>query len=256
MVSYNTAELVAVMAARALKDGQVVFAGAGMPLLSSIAAQKMHAPTLTILFEGGVIAPDIQPGKLPASTNEAKSAYGGVMFPMITDMLLFCQRGFVDVGFLGGAQIDKYGNINTSYIGDWRNPKVRLPGSGGANDIASCTNVIITSHHEKRRFVEKVDFITSPGNLEGGDSRTQAGLLGNGVSCVVTHLGILGFDSVQGEMVLKAVHPGVTVEEVKANTGWDLLVADDLEITEPPTKEELEIFRSLDPDCRYLKAKE
>lgn len=242
------------MSARALKDGQVVFAGAGLPLLSAIAAQKMHAPTLTILFEGGTIAPQIEIGKLPASTNEARAAYKGVMFPSITDMLLYCQRGFVDVGFLGGAQIDKYGNINTSYIGEVQRPKVRLPGSGGANDIASCTNVLIATHHEKRRFVEKVDFITSPGNLQGGDSRQKAGLLGNGVLKVITHLGILGFDAVQREMILEAVHPGVTVDDVRANTGWDLKVADNLYVTEPPTEKELALFRSLDPDRKYLKA--
>jgi len=256
VVNYNTAELVAVMSARALKDGQVVFAGAGMPLLAAIAAQKMHAPTLTILFEGGSVSPRIEIGKMPASTNEARATYGSVMTPSITDMLLFCQRGFVDVGFLGGAQIDKFGNLNTSYIGDLENPDVRLPGSGGANDIASCTDFIVSTHHEKRRFVEKVDFITSPGSLYGGQSRREAGLRGNGCSQVITHLGILEVDVRRGELILAAVHPGVDPREAVENTGWNLIVSENLRETEPPTKEELKLFRSLDPEMNYLKTKD
>jgi|SRR5680860_278991 len=255
MKGYDSVEIMAVSAARALKDGQVVFAGAGMPLIAAVAAQKMHAPSLTILFEVGAVAPIVEIGRIPSSANESRSAYGSVMFPTTTETLLFCHRGFVDVGFLGGAQIDKYGNLNSSIIGSWDNPKLRLPGSGGANDIASCTRFMVVTLHEKRRFVDKVDFITSPGYLQGGESRREAGLTVGGPLKVISNLGILGFDSEKGEMVLEAVHPGVTSEEVCENTGWDLLIADDLKVTEPPTSEELELFRLLDPERRFLKVK-
>jgi len=254
-MDYDPTEIMAVCAARTLKDGQVVFAGAGVPIIVSLAAQKLHAPSLTVLFEVGAVAPIVEIGRIPSSANESRSAYGSVMFPTTTETLLFCQRGFVDVGFLGGAQIDKYGNLNSSIIGRWDHPKVRMPGSGGANDIASCTNFLVVTWHEKKRFVEKVDFITSPGYLKGGDSRREAGLVGGGPLLVITHLGILGFDPERKEMVLKGVHPGVDPQEARANTGWDLKVADDLVVTEPPTKEELDIFRRLDPERRFLKMK-
>ena len=180
MSNYNPAELTVIMGSRALQDGQLVFAGAGLPLLSAIHAQKMHAPSLSILFEVGGVAPRIT--SLPRSTNEARSVRRSVATPATIDMMLYLQRGFVDVGFLGGAQIDRHGNINSSCIGTLEKPKVRLPGSGGANDIASSANrVFIISYHEKRRFVEKVDFVTSPGFLEGGQAREKTGLLGGGV---------------------------------------------------------------------------
>ena len=148
--NYNTAELVAVMSARFLEDGKIVFGGAGMPLVSCILAQKMHAPTLTILFEGGVIGPHVEIGKMPPSTNEQRAAKQANMLLSITDILLLQQRGFVDYGFLGGAQIDMYGNLNSSFIGDADNPKVRLPGTGGANDIASlASKILVAMHHEK-----------------------------------------------------------------------------------------------------------
>lgn len=253
-MEYDTAELMAVAAARALKDGQTVFAGAGMPLLASIAAQRLHAPTLTVMFEVGSISPIIV-GKLPNSINESRAVYGSVMISSVVETLSLCQRGFVDVGFLGGAQIDKYGNLNSTIVGPWDKPKVRLPGTGGANDIASGTNFMVVTWHEKRKFVDKVDFITSPGYLTGGNSRRDAGLPVGGPLKVITNLGILGFDPESKEMVLEAVHPGVTAEEVKANTGWDLKVAENLTVTAEPTERELEVFRMLDPERRFLKAK-
>jgi len=254
-MEYDPTEIMAVVAARTLQDGQVVFAGAGVPIICSLAAQKLHAPSLTILFEVGAVAPIVEIGRIPSSANESRSAYGSVMFPTTTETLLFCQRGFVDVGFLGGAQIDKYGNLNTSIIGPWDRPKVRMPGSGGANDIASCTRFLVVTWHEKQRFVEKVDFITSPGYLRGGDSRRAEGLVGGGPLQVITHLGVLGFDPIQGEMILTSVHPGVDPDEVRANTGWDLKVAENLAVTDPPAKEELDLFRRLDPERRFLKVK-
>ena len=255
--AYNTAELVTVMSARFLEDGKIVFGGAGMPLVSSILAQKTHAPTLTILFEGGVIGPHIEPGKLPPSTNEQRCARRGNMLLSITDVLLLQQRGYVDYGFLGGAQIDQYGNLNSSFIGDPDHPKVRLPGTGGANDIASlASKILVSMHHEKKRFVEKVDFITTPGYLQGGDSRARAGLPVGGVYKVITHLGVFDFDEETKRMRVEALHPGASLEEVKERTGFELVVPDNIPNTEPPTEEELRILRILDPDQRYTKAQE
>lgn len=254
---YNTAELVTVMSARALEDGKIVFGGAGMPLVSCILAQKTHAPKLTILFEGGVIGPHVEPGKLPPSTNEQRCARRSNMLLSITDVLLLQQRGYVDYGFLGGAQIDQYGNLNSSFIGDPDNPKVRLPGTGGANPIASlASKILVAMHHERKRFVEKVDFITAPGYLQGGDSREKAGLTEGGVYQVITHLGIFGFDEKTRRMRLEALHPEVSVEEVKERTGFELIISENLPYTDPPTEEELRILRELDPDQRYTSPKE
>jgi len=255
--NYNTAELVAIMSARFLEDGKIVFGGAGMPLISCILAQKTHAPRLTILFEGGVIGPHVQAGKLPPSTNEQRAARQANMLLSITDILLLQQRGYVDYGFLGGAQIDQYGNLNSSFIGDAENPKVRLPGTGGANDIASlASKILVAMHHEKKRFVKKVDFITTPGYLHGGDSREKSGMLVGGTYKVITHLGIFGFDEKTRRMRLEGLHPGATVEEVKDRTGFDLLIPDKIQHTKPPTAEELRILRELDPDQRYTRPRE
>ncbi len=255
--NYNTAELVCIMSARFLEDGKIVFGGAGMPLISCILAQKMHAPRLTILFEGGVIGPQVEIGKMPPSTNEQRAARRANMLLSITDILLLQQRGYVDYGFLGGAQIDQYGNLNSSFIGDADNPKVRLPGTGGANDIASlASKILVAMHHEKKRFVEKVDFITTPGYLHGGDSREKAGLTVGGAYKVITHLGIFGFDEKTRRMRLETLHPGATVEEVKERTGFNLLIPDKIQYTKPPTEEELRLLRELDPDQRYTRPKE
>src|SRR5690349_22030091 len=164
---YTPSELLAVMSARLLKDGQIVFAGVGIPLLAATLAQATHCPGLTILFEGGVIGPFIEPGKLPPSTNEQRCTIRANMVLSSPDVLLLLQRGYVDVGFMGGAQIDRYGNLNSSFIGDPARPKTRLPGTGGGNDISSLAQMIVAMRHEKRRFAENVDFITSPGWIKG-----------------------------------------------------------------------------------------
>ena len=247
-------ELLAVMGARELRDNTTVFAGVGAPMMASGLAQRMHAPRLTMVIEGGIVGPKWKPGSLPISTNEMRAAYRAQMLPGITDAFLLAQRGFLDVGFIGGAQIDRYGNLNTSAIGgSYDRPKVRLPGTGGANDIISlCRAVIILTVHEKRRFSETVDFITSPAWLTGGDSRRASGLLFGGVSRVVTTLGIFGFDPTSRRMRLEALHPGVTVDEVKVNTGFEVLVSDALTTTKPPGDEELGILRMLDPGRQFL----
>jgi glutaconate CoA-transferase, subunit B len=253
-VSVTANELLAVMGARELRDNTTVFTGVGAPMMASVLAQRSHAPGLTMMVEGGVIGPMWKPGELPISTNEMRAAHRAQMLPGITDTFLFAQRGFLDYGFMGGAQIDRHGNINTSVVGaDYWKPKVRLPGTGGANDIASlCKEVIILTAHEKRRFVEKVDFVTSPAWLDGDGSRARAGLHFGGVSRVVTTLGILGFDPTTKRMRLDAVHPGVTVEQVRDNTGFELLLAPEIAATAPPTAAELEILRALDPERRFL----
>jgi glutaconate CoA-transferase subunit B len=169
-------------------------------------------------------------------------------------MFLYQQRGFIDYGLLGAAQIDKFGNINTTLIGDPQHPKVRFPGSGGANDIASsASRVIVSVTHEKRRFVEKVDFITSPGFLEGGERRKNAGLIFGGPYKVVTDLGILSFDPTTKGLVLEAVHEGHEVQEVQENTGFELPASRDLQRTTPPTVRELKVLRKIDPEKVMLR---
>jgi glutaconate CoA-transferase subunit B len=249
---YTASELLAVMASRLLEDGQVVFAGVGVPLLAATLAQRLHGPGLTILFEGGTIGAFVVPGQLPPSTNEQRCTRRANMVLSSTDVLLLLQRGYVDIGFMGGAQIDQYGNLNSSFIGDPENPTTRLPGTGGGNDISSLTQMIVAMKHEKRRFVEKVDFITSPGFIRGGTSRHDSGLLAGGMYRVVTDLAIMGFDEATKRMKVLALHPGVTLDEVRDNTGFDLLVADKLEKTAPPSESELQVLRHLDPDKLYI----
>ena len=250
--AYTDSELLAVMSGRLLTDGQTVFAGVGIPLLAATLAQRLHGPGLTILFEGGTLGPFIVPGELPPTTNEQRCTRRANMLLSITDVLLLLQRGYVDVGFMGGAQIDRYGNLNSSFIGDPKNPAIRLPGTGGGNDISSLTQMIVAMKQEKRRFVEKVDFITSPGYLNGGSSRQDAGLISGGMFRVVTDLAIMGFDEITKAMKIEALHPGVTVEEVRDNTDFDILVDGSPETTEAPTDEELSILRHLDPDRLYI----
>jgi glutaconate CoA-transferase subunit B len=247
----TASELLAVISARLLKDGQVVFAGVGIPLLAATLAQRLHAPGLTILFEGGTIGAFVEPGQLPPSTNEQRCTRRANMVLGSTDVLLLLQRGYVDVGFMGGAQIDQYGNLNSSFIGDPARPTTRLPGTGGGNDIASLTQMIVAMKHEKRRFVERVDFVTSPGYLWGEDSRHEAGLTTGGMFRVVTDLGLLGFDERSKRMKLLALHPGVTADQVQENTGFALTIEADLPITDPPTENELSVLRHLDPEQLY-----
>ena len=247
----TASELLAVMSARLLNDGQIVFAGVGIPLLAVTLAQRLHAPSLTIMFEGGVIGPFIEPGKLPPSTNEQRCTRKANMVLPITDVLLLLQRGYIDIGFMGGAQIDRYGNLNSSFIGDPDKPKIRLPGTGGGNDISSLANMIVAMKHEKRRFVAEVDFVTSPGFLTGGTSRIDAGLVTGGMFRVVTDLALIGFDSESRQMSVLALHEGVTREQVLDNTGFDLAFDDTLAETAPPSSDELAVLRELDPEQLY-----
>jgi glutaconate CoA-transferase subunit B len=250
-VNHSAAELLTILSARQLEDGQVVFAGVGIPLLAATLAQCLRCPGLTILFEGGVIGAFIEPGKLPPSTNDQRCTKRANMVLGSAEVLLLLQRGYVDIGFMGGAQIDQYGNLNSSYIGDPEKPATRLPGTGGGNDIASLTRMIVTMKHERRRFVENVDFVTSPGWLSGGNSRAVKGLPTGGTYRVVTDLAVFGFDENTRRMKAIALNPGVTREQVQDNTGFALLFDEETGVTQPPTEHELAILRELDPERLY-----
>lgn len=245
---YTAAEILAILSARELSDGQVVFAGVGIPLLAATLAQRLRCPGLTILFEGGVIGAFVEPGKLPPSTNDQRCTKRANMVLGSAEVLLLLQRGYVDIGFMGGAQIDQFGNLNSSYIGDPDDPKVRLPGTGGGNDISSLTSMIVAMKHEKRRFVEQVDFITSPGFIRGGKSRAESGLPAGGMFRVITELAVFGFDEESRRMKVLGLNPGVSREEVQDNTGFDLVFDDKAAVTAPPTDHEIATLRMLDPD--------
>lgn len=251
-LSYNPQELMVVNAARLLKDRDVVFVGVGIPNLACNLAMRTHAPNLQMIYEAGVIG--AQPARLPLSIGDPTLVTGATAVCSMYDIFsLYLQRGNVDVGFLGGAQIDQFGNINATVIGDYEHPKVRLPGSGGAMEIAAWANrCYIITPHQKRRFPARVDFHTSVGFLTGGDARAKTGVRGGGPQAVVTNLGILKPDH-NGELVLAALHPGVTYEVVCENTGWPLKQAADCGVTAPPTEIELQILREkLDPNRIYI----
>jgi len=252
MTEYTSSELLTINAARLLRDGDVVFVGVGLPNLACNLARNTHAPNLVMIYEAGVIG--AQPARLPLSIGDPTLVSGATSVCSMYDIFAFyLQRGLVDVGFLGGAQIDRYCNINATVVGDYASPKVRLPGSGGSMEIAAWANrCYIITPHQIRRFPEKVHFRTSAGFLDGKAQRDAAGLRGAGPQAVVTDLGILEPDQ-DGELVLTALHPGKTVEQVRQNTGWNLKVAPKLAVTEAPSDEELRILRTeLDPDRIYL----
>jgi len=251
--AYSSSELLTINAARHLRDGDVVFVGVGLPNLACNLARRTHAPNLVMIYEAGVIG--AQPARLPLSIGDPTLVSGALSVCSMYDIFAFyLQRGNIDVGFLGGAQIDRFGNINATVIGDYQHPKVRLPGSGGSMEISAWANrCYILTPHQKRRFPEKVDFRTSAGFLGGRFERDAAHLRGGGPQAVVTDLGIMEPDE-SGELVLTALHPGCTVEQAKANTGWELKAASELRLTEAPSREELRILRQeLDPQGIYLK---
>ena len=253
-LAYSSSELMTVQSARLLRDGEVVFVGVGLPNLACNLARRTHAPNLVMIYEAGVIG--AQPARLPLSIGDPTLVSGALAVCSMYDIFaLYLQRGNVDVGFLGGAQIDRFGNLNATVIGAYEHPQVRLPGSGGSMEIAAWANrCYILTPHQKRRLPEKLDFRTSAGFLGGGSERTAARLRGSGPQAVVTDLGILEPDET-GELVLTALHPGATVAQAQANTGWDLKASATPRITEPPTAEELRILRQeLDPQGIYLKS--
>jgi glutaconate CoA-transferase subunit B len=251
-VNYSSSELMTVNAARLLRDGDVVFVGVGLPNLACNLARRTHAPTLTMIYEAGVVG--AQPERLPLSIGDPSLVSGATTVCSMYEIFAFyLQRGLIDVGFLGGAQIDRFGNVNATVIGPYAKPQVRLPGSGGSAEIAAWANrTYLITPHQKRRFPEKCDFVTGAGFLGGGEARKKAGVRGGGPQAVVTDLGILEPDE-QGELILTALHPGKSIEEAQANTGWKLRVAGQVRGTEPPTEAELALLHELDPEGIYLK---
>jgi len=253
MADYTSPELLTINAARLLRDGDTVFVGVGLPNLACNLARRTHAPNLLMIYEAGVIG--AQPARLPLSIGDPTLVSGALAVCSMYDIFAFyLQRGNVDVGFMGGAQIDRFGNVNATVIGDYAHPKVRLPGSGGSMEIAAWANrCYLLTPHSKRRFPAKLDFRTSAGFLSGKAERQAANLRGGGMLAVVTDLGLLEPDET-GELVLTALHPGATVEQARENTGWELKVAAQIRTTLPPSPEELRILRQeLDPQGIYLK---
>ncbi len=250
---YNPSELLICTAARLMVDHTTAVIGTGLPMLAASLAQKMHAPNLVAFFEFGGMGPILN--ELPLAVGGERTFHRAIAAAGLCEIVETAQRGFIEFGFLGGAQIDPYGNLNSTVIGDYEHPKVRLPGSGGGNDVGShCWRTIAIMRHDKRRFIEKVDFVTTPGYLTGPGAREDAGLPpGTGPYRVVTNLALLGYHPDNKRMLLLATQPGISVEQVLDNTGFQLLVADHVEENPPPTPEELRILREeVDKDHLYI----
>ncbi len=257
MPEYTSDELMTINAARMIRNGASLFVGIGLPSAAANLARLTHAPDTVLIYESGTIG--AKPTVLPLSIGDgelSETADAVVSIPEIFTYWL--QGGRIDLGFLGAAQIDKFANINSTVIGgSYDKPKVRLPGSGGAQEIAaSCGEVLITLRHGKRTFVEKLDFVTSGGYFEGGDSRERLKLPGRGPTAVITNLGILTPDPQSKELTLTSLHPGVEVDQVLAETGWALKVAAKVETTAPPTEGELAVLRDLNERTRRAHAGE
>jgi glutaconate CoA-transferase, subunit B len=257
MSDYNSMELMICIAARSLEDGAMVVVGTGAPCAAAMLAQKTASPNLVIMFEAGGIAPILP--TMPISVGDSRTFHKGLMAATMNEIMENCQRGIVDYCFLGGAQIDKYGNLNSTQVGtDHENPKVRFPGSGGANDLASlCWKTLVVTPQDNRRFVEDVDFVTTPGYLEGGNFREKAGLpIGSGPYRVITNIGVYGYHPETKEMMLLSLHPGCTIEDVKENTGFEMLIPEKYDVTEAPTAKELRVLREeVDPQ-KYIIGRE
>jgi glutaconate CoA-transferase subunit B len=242
-VEFNSTELIICTAARLMTDNTTAFIGTGIPMLAASLAQRMHAPNLVTIFEFGGTGAILE--ELPIAVGGENTFHCALAASGICDVVEAAQRGYIEYGFLGGAQIDPYGNINTTVIGDYEHPKARLPGSGGGNDVGShCWKTIAIMHHDRRKFVEKVDFITTPGYLRGPGEREAAGLPpGTGPYRVVSNLGIMGYHPETKRMVLLATQPGISVAQVLDNTAFELFVDENVEENAPPSVDELRILR-------------
>ncbi len=250
---YTPSEMMAAVAARELENGEVTFVGIGLPNLACNLARALHAPDLVLVYESGAVG--AVPDRLPVSIGDPSLVTGSLMVCSMADVFeLFLQNGRIGVGFLGGAQVDRWGNINSTVIGEYAHPRVRLPGSGGAAEIAiHARRVLVVSRLDLRSFPAEVDFITSPGQRCRGRSRRELGMPGAGPVKVVTDKAILEADPEGGEMILTGLYPGVTVEEVSKGVGWPLRVRPDLDLVPGPTREELRLLRDvLDPQRLYL----
>ncbi|HKV43189.1 MAG TPA: CoA-transferase [bacterium] len=253
---YSRQELMVIEAARHVRDGDVIFVGTGLPLLATTLAQRTHAPNVVCVIESGVIAPLVHP--TPVSVSDPKVMHRAVRLGSLRDVLgCLLQRGLIDVGFIGGAQIDRYGNINSTQIGPPGAVRRRLPGSGGGNDMAShCRRLLIITHHERRRFPERCDYITSPGFLHGPGARRRAGLNPEFGVSVVTDLAVMENDPVTCALRIVKLMPGITVDAVRAETGFRPDATDVRDVAAPGA-EDLRVLREeVDPDRVYLKQEE
>jgi glutaconate CoA-transferase subunit B len=244
-MTWTADEMMTVAAARVLRAGSRCFVGIGLPSTAANLARRTHAPDLVLVYESGTIG--AKPDRLPLSIGDGVLAETADTVVSVPEMFNYwLQPGRIDVGFLGAAQIDRYGNINTTVIGDYRDPKVRLPGAGGAPEIAaSCGEVIVIVRQSKRTFTDRVDFITSVGYGSGPGDRERLGLRGRGPVMVITDLGVLTPDPATRELTMTALHPGVSADQAVAATGWPLRVAADVAATDPPAGAELEALRAL-----------
>ncbi|MFZ5573498.1 MAG: CoA-transferase subunit beta [Thermodesulfobacteriota bacterium] len=252
MTEYNAMELMISVAARELENGATVGVGTGAPCAAAMLAQKTAAPDLVIMFEAGGVSPILP--EMPISVGDSRTFYKAAMAGSMNDIMEACSRGFVDYTFLGGAQIDMYGNLNSTVIGDHAKPKVRFPGSGGANDFASfCWRMMVMTPQDSRRFVEKVDFLTTPGWLQGGDSRAKSGLpLNSGPYKIITNMAIMDFEPVSKRMRVISIHPGYSLKDIQENCSFELLQAASIAKTPPPTDEELRLLREEIDPYRYV----
>jgi len=251
--SYSKNELLICVSARLFEDGATCFIGTGIPMLAAMLASKTTAPNIVPIFEFGGTGAIME--ELPTAVGGARTWHKGISALGICDTMETAQRGFIDYGFIGGAQIDPYGNLNSVTIGEHDHPKARLPGSGGGNDVGShCWQTVAIMQHDTRRFVPKTDFLTTPGYLTGPGAREEAGLpRGTGPAYVVTTLALMDFDPESKRMRLKATHPGVSVEDVINATGFELIIPEKVENTEPPSAEELRLLREeIDPEKLYI----
>ncbi|MEN8097531.1 MAG: CoA-transferase [Chloroflexota bacterium] len=253
MTNYSPNELLICVAARMFEDARTCFVGTGIPMLAASLAQRLYAPNLVAVFEFGGTGAQLE--ELPIAVGGMRTFHKAAAATGICDVMETAQRGFIDYGFIGGAQIDPYGNLNSTVIGDYDAPKVRLPGSGGGNDVGSlCWQTIALMKHDKRRFVPKVDFITTPGYLSGPGARERAGLPANsGPLAVISTLCTMTFETETCLMQVKSLHPGVTVDQVVENTGFDIGLAPDMDQNQPPTDEELyQLRHEIDPTRLYI----
>jgi glutaconate CoA-transferase subunit B len=249
MMDYTANELMVCQAARQLHDSEVAFVGIGLPNLACNLARRRHAPKLVLIYESGTVG--AVPERLPISIGDPALVTHSLSVCSMFDIFnYYLQGGLIDVGFLQGSQIDRFGNLNTTVVGDYTKPTVRLPGSGGACEIASLAKrVLVITPQSRRSFPEKVDFVTSPGFIDGPGSRFNLGLKGGGPVMVITNLGCYEFE--EDEMTLTSLHPGRTIDEIKNHTGWNVRISAQLKTTDEPTNEELRIIRE-ELDSRHL----
>ncbi len=247
-IKYTLSQLMVAAAAREIKDNEIIFVGMRLPLLGFLLAKSTHASNSVGVYELGIVRETLAPAPI-LTMGDLPNLFKAFWLSDTADIMSLLQRGLVDASFIGGAQVDKYGNLNTSYVGNITNIETRLPGSGGACDLASLAKRhIIIMAHQKHRFVEKVDYITSPGYGNGGTWREENGLIRGGPSTVITTMGVLKFDKESKEMILESIHPGIVIDDIINNTGWKLNISENLKETKMPSEHELIMLNKFDPE--------